>query len=348
MPSAYLTLSRIGPWLHDNPRVVSLGASSRLCLWSTLLLLRHTRKGSAADRGGSEKRKASWSSYRDSSPTGHMLFTRPSGRCGAPIPPIRRSVDRAPGGSVPDTTPPAWPNGIGDHLLKLHQAAKDTLQRSAAGHAKEIGRLIQLDVDIMSREERLGGRPEARQLTDARRELGFAVYAVSCGLYVHAYAGLRLFLELGFASVYFSANELHRRRWVSDRSDFSWNKALDENEGVLTNSFVQEFNKEATADAALYARAAADCYRHCSQFVHGKLTATESLPEKLSYSSDVLSDWTNTAHKAAESVLYLLYCRYGEEFLADDDGKLGATLEMWFQHLLSVRKSLGLPFEQER
>jgi hypothetical protein len=232
------------------------------------------------------------------------------------------------------------------HLLGLHDATRACVLRSAQGHAGALGHLLQLDVDVSAWERRLEGRPEARLLGTARRELGFAVYSATAGLYLQAFSSLRLFLELSFAAVYFSANELHRRQWVADRADFSWPRALDENEGVLAASFVREFHPSAAADASRYAATAAKCYRHCSQFLHGKIVATNTLPETLSYSETVLTDWNATAREAAEAVLYLLYCRYADELLPDDDGRLAATLEYSFLHLLSVRESLGLPVDE--
>lgn len=236
---------------------------------------------------------------------------------------------------------------VRSHLLALHQESANIVRRSVDEHGAQLGRLLQLDVDIRAWEDRLSSRPEVTQLTTARRELGFAIYAVGSGLYVHGYAGLRLFLELSFAAVYFSAHELHRRKWLNDRADFSWSKALDEDQGVLAPSFIREFCVSGAAQAPSYAGQAAKCYRHCSQFLHGKDASTKLLPQTLSYSPDVLSDWLTNAISGAVAVLYLLYARYGDELLRhDDDGRLGTTLESSFSHLPEIRLVLGLPVEQ--
>lgn len=231
-------------------------------------------------------------------------------------------------------------------LLSLHDQAKSVLGHTMSVQAAKLGRLVQLDMDIMAWEGRLVDRPEMRQLRDGRRDLGFAIYAASSGLYVQAYASLRLFVELSFAAVYFSANELHRRRWISDRADFSWSKALDESEGILTKAFVREFSEVAAEDSVKYAESAAKCYRHCSQFVHGKVAVTDSIPATLAFSNEVLDDWLRTALESGEAVLYLLYSRYGDELLPTDNGSLATILESWFSHLRSVRKVIGLPVEE--
>jgi hypothetical protein len=235
---------------------------------------------------------------------------------------------------------------IQSHLLKLHGAAREVLTESARDQGRGLGRLVVLDLDIGQWERALNHRPEFRQLRDARRELGFAIFAAASGLYRQAYAGLRAFLELSFASVYFSVNELHYRRWVANRQDFSWSKALDPAEGVLSDYFVREFNEAARERAPGYAEQAATCYRHCSEFIHGKLSVSKELPDTLLYSDDALADWLGTGARAAEATLYLLYSRYSAELIPSPDERLEQTLENSFSHLACIRKMRGLPLEK--
>lgn len=243
--------------------------------------------------------------------------------------------------------PEAAPGPVAESMAALHDRASDVLRDSICEQSEALGTLLQLDRDLAEWERRLAHRPEGGQLAEARRHLGWALYTATTGLYSLAYSALRVTLELSFAAVYFSANELHRRRWVGDRADFSWSKAIDENEGVLARPFVVEFNELAAEEAGPYAARAAQCYRRCSQFMHGKLAATSTVPTELAYSSDVLNDWLQTGRKVGEAVLFLLYVRYGEELLGDDaDGRLAATLEHSLGHLRCVRTDLGLPVER--
>lgn len=222
------------------------------------------------------------------------------------------------------------------------------LDESLAARSAALGRILQLDRDIYVWELNLADKPESQQLSEARRHLGWAVYSASIGLYSLAYGSLRVMLELSFAAVYFSANELHRRRWLADRADFSWTKALSQDEGVLSAAFVREFNERAAAEAGPYAEKALEHYRRCSQFMHGKFVATTRVPASLSYSDSALTEWSDTAQESAVVVLFLLYCRYGKELLSRGDReRLGATLEQTFAHLRSVRSDLGLPVEDE-
>jgi hypothetical protein len=129
---------------------------------------------------------------------------------------------------------------------------------------------------------------------------------------------------------------------------FSWSQALDSTEGVLSKHFVREFNEDAVSDAETYAEMAASCYCTCSEFLHGKAHYTQTLPETLNYSSVVLEAWLDLASRAAKAVLFLIYCRYGQELLPHaHDGQLGATMEHSFGHLSSIRRMLGLPVDEE-
>jgi hypothetical protein len=121
---------------------------------------------------------------------------------------------------------------------------------------------------------------------------------------------------------------------------------LDEGKGVLSKGFVVEFSPSLKGDARTYAAAAAECYRHCSQFVHGKAAVAQTLPEGLEYRKSVVSDWCKNAQKAGEAVLFLLLVRYGAEFGAHEDDSLSEVLASRFGHLPSVRELLGLAEEQ--
>jgi hypothetical protein len=87
-------------------------------------------------------------------------------------------------------------------------------------------------------------------------------------------------------------------------------------------------------------------YRHCSEFVHGKLTLVQTLPTTLAYSDEALSDLVGTTKSAARTVLFLLYCRYADELIASDSGQLAETLAHNLGHLKSVRKLIGHPVDE--
>jgi hypothetical protein len=192
----------------------------------------------------------------------------------------------------------------------IREAMAACVDSSLRDCSQELGRIHQLDEDLRLWIDCI---PDStgEQLTRARSELAHAEHAAASGLYRQAFGSLRLFLELAFAAVYFSANEFERRRWLSDRTDFSWSKALDHETGVLARAFVQEFNGALVPITADYATSAAETYRYCSQFVHGKAAASWRLPETVEYSAPLLSSWCSHASAAGKSVFLLLLVRFG-------------------------------------
>jgi hypothetical protein len=229
---------------------------------------------------------------------------------------------------------------IEQRLQELHTDVSSCLSQSARDASLELGTLLQNEADIGMWQQRAARHPTSLLLENARRELSFAIYSVASGLYLQAFSNLRLFLELSFASVHFSMHELEWRRWLDNRLDFSWSAALNKDDGILSPGFVREFFPRAMDDAPRFGADAVRVYRDCSQFIHGKTVATSRLPRAISYRADVLLDWCANAKDATACVLYLVYCRYADELLPDDDGRLVETLEHSFSHLPSVRQAL--------
>jgi hypothetical protein len=234
---------------------------------------------------------------------------------------------------------------IDEHLNKIKEACESCITATLKDQRAMLGEVHLLDEDIARWLSKLTG-PERDQIKAARRELAIAEFAIACGLYRQAFSSLRLFLELSFAAVHFSVNEFERRRWSSDRMDFSWSSALDENEGVLSRKFVVEFSPSLQDDARTYASSAASCYRYCSQFVHGKARVSEALPDTIQYSAQVVQDWCDRAKQGGEAVIFLLLIRYGVEFDALADTSLSEIITNRYGHLTAVRKLLGLAGEQ--
>lgn len=235
----------------------------------------------------------------------------------------------------------AVPVDMRQYLQDLQTAASLCSESAVLDHRGALGAVHQVDDDLKQWVARIRG-PEVDQLRAARRELALAEFCAASGLYRQAFASLRLFLELSFAAVHFSVHEFERRRWKSDKSDFSWSRALDEETGLLSKQFVDEFAPQCQGDASKYAADAAQTYRYCSQFIHGKARVSDSLPEALGYSSEAVSDWCVHAEQCGTAVLFLLYVRYGADLGAPTDPALIEVLISRFGHLSSIRASLGL------
>lgn len=176
-------------------------------------------------------------------------------------------------------------------------------------------------------------------MESARKELAFAEYSAASGLYRQAFASLRLFLELNCAAFHFSVNELERRRWVASRADVSWSTIVASETGVLSSQFVIEFAPTLVSAADKYALQAKECYRYCSQFIHGNHADTIRLPEKLEYSPRILSEWCDNAINSSKVILFLLFVRFRDE-VDLNDGQLESVITSNFNHLEPVRDLL--------
>lgn len=225
-------------------------------------------------------------------------------------------------------------NGITANLAAV---ITETIEINSEG----IGKVTLVDSDIGTFITSVAG-PESEQFEVARENLARSIYLAASGFYSQAFSSLRLCLELSFAGVYFSANEYKRRRWISDKEDFSWSKALDSETGVLSAEFVNEFYAELAKESDKYARDSASAYRQCSQFIHGKQVATSKISARLDFQDEVLSEWSSCALKAGEAILFLLLVRYGkEDNFKSNEGILSIVQER-FGRIRAVRNALGM------
>ncbi len=233
------------------------------------------------------------------------------------------------------------PGSLAKALLDLHEDARGRLLRSAGEHGPGLGSVQQQEIDLGTWAAVLSERPEMELFNAGRRELGFALYSAAAGLYRQAYNGVRLFLEMSFATVNFSVHEWERLRWLSGEANFLWGEALDPHKGLLSPSFAQNFFPSAVPEVERYRKLASETYRHCSNYTHGRIGEKVPIPETISYSAEAMSDWCATAKRGTETVLYLVLCRYGRELLLQDDGRLTATLESSLNHLPFIRAAIA-------
>ncbi|MDQ0757313.1 hypothetical protein [Arthrobacter sp. B3I4] len=232
---------------------------------------------------------------------------------------------------------------IDDIFVKIQENQKGVIDEALREQRGSVGRLLSLDHAMKAWEDLLTNEPEGTLIINGRREFGRAIYLACGGHYGAAFAGLRLYLELSFAAIFFSANELKRRKWLADSYDFSWSAALNEADGVLSSDFVGAFNQSAVVDAQSYKAKAAAVYRDCSQFIHGKESSTSTIPSQLVYSQNTLEQWCKLASDAIECVQVLFFSRYGQELLPSDSGSVENTMLETIAHLPSVRKILETP-----
>lgn len=183
-------------------------------------------------------------------------------------------------------------------------------------------------------------RPEAVLYKLALREYNYALYAASSGSYRHAHIGLRMFLELFSAGIYFSAYEIKLRSWLSgfDGSDINWAALSNSDTGIYSTSFVNAFNPAISSSAKQYRTIATATYRECSEFVHGNIHTQDLSFPPLSYKRESLQEWIDRAEAANLCVLFSFASRYLALLSKDQLAQVEAPMIDRLGHIAAVQQ----------
>jgi hypothetical protein len=174
--------------------------------------------------------------------------------------------------------------------------------------------------------ELIGDKREVELLRVAGHEFEYSLLALAQGHYRHAFKSLRLVLELTLQAVYFSANELRLREWLSNRVDTSWSAIVDKNEGVFSPRFSKGFFPPFENHAAHYAGMAVLLYRECSECVHGNVPQHIPLPKTIVFEQKTFDLWHGKAEILRLVAHSALTLRYFEDLPAEARGKLASCL----------------------
>lgn len=228
----------------------------------------------------------------------------------------------------------------------IHAQAGQVLEQSFAGtNSAAMAKAHATISDMAKWAEVLSARPEADVLLAATQQYQFALFALSIGLYRSALTSLRLGLELFLSAVRWSANERELREWRRRTRDTSWAGLMDENNGVLSKSFVVLFGEALSDEAPRYRALAATVYRECSEFAHGNAHTLPTSPQQLGYNDQQFRFW----HQKADAVALVVFFALAARYLADcDSGSLGqveGVLSERLGHSPGVRAMLGITVE---
>lgn len=232
-------------------------------------------------------------------------------------------------------------------LLALHQAGSGHIARFTSELGESLLKVLSLEQDYSRWLEIVDGRPESRELSSSHRDFGLALYAASAGVYRQAFAGLRSFLEVAVATIRLSASEFERRQWVSGRRDISWNAVISDDEGIYSRAFLQEFCPDALEESGQYLKDLKVCYRRCSEYLHGAVSTSALLPERLDYVAQIGSEWLGLAETGLYALHHCMFVRYFAELTVEDVSKIEPGLEQHLGHVRSIRIALGLPVEEQ-
>lgn len=156
----------------------------------------------------------------------------------------------------------------------------------------------------------IDGRPETSLFRFAIQELQSSLVAVFLSQYRHAFMSLRLFLELGMATAFYSSNEFLLRLWYSGKTDINWNQLINQENGVFSKQFANAFTPVLSESTPHYFAIAEKVYRECSEYVHGNYQTYNSLPGTLLFNEGTFHDWFEKAKTVNLVITFALTTRY--------------------------------------
>ena len=156
----------------------------------------------------------------------------------------------------------------------------------------------------------LNGFREGIMYRTAMEEYANALFLLASGLYRQAYITLRFFLEHMLFGLYLSVNEMNFRRWSMNRYDMHWSEITDEENGVFCRDFFEAFSPECSEYATELLGICKQLYRELSEYTHGNLLATQTLPADVQYNSDSFSDISRKIESIRYLITFLFFIRY--------------------------------------
>ncbi|BAS28111.1 hypothetical protein LIP_2270 [Limnochorda pilosa] len=187
----------------------------------------------------------------------------------------------------------------------------------------------------------IGPSREAELLSDALREYQTALLALLQGQYTSAFAELRLFLELGLASVYYSAHIVELHLFSAGELDVNWSAFMDPETGIFSHTFARAFNGELLDHVADYRGLAVRVYRECSEYIHGNANVRRKLPRNLTFSGEHYVSWNDKADATRIVLLFALSLRWLRNLPVESVRQVEAHVQEELGNLPGIRSALG-------
>ena len=232
---------------------------------------------------------------------------------------------------------------IEEYLSRLNDESnnifkKNILYRDCLGEAHHSSSCI------YEFSENISDSAEKKILQTVSSQLESATFSACKGLYRQAFVSLRLALEMGLASAYFSVHKLELHEWLDGRGDIKWSSLMCEKEGVMSDRFSKAFFSDFDENMEEYRGKAKDVYRKLSEYVHGNNETWESSEIELSFDEKRLDAYFESTKSVSEILMFVLSCRYLKSFSQDALETLEFIPEE-MKHLGYVRQYFGGPKE---
>lgn len=207
--------------------------------------------------------------------------------------------------------------------------------------AQELNEATQRIDDLTNFVKCRSQRAENKVFELAIRELNQSFLAALNSHYRQSFSGQRLSLELWFAGIQFSMNELAFRKWKMDKQDIVWSSLINSSDGILSVEVARVYWAVAEKRVPTYRNLAEKVYRECSQFVHGNNETHHYLPQTFGYSRKVLQAWKSNLDTITLLFSYTFLLRFNEELTNLDYEKLAQPITDILGHLSEARELLN-------
>lgn len=190
--------------------------------------------------------------------------------------------------------------------------------------------------------EHIQDASEKRILERVCSQIQGASLTAAFGLYRQAFSSLRLSLEMGLSTAYFSIHRLEMYEWLDGREDIHWNRLIDKDRGVLSDRFAQAFFPDLLDEMKNIRVEAIEVYRSLSEFVHGNNETWEDGKILLKYNKIMYNKFNILCRKVFEILMFVLMCRYMKTFNAETLDEL-VFISAEFSHMGPIREFIGGP-----
>lgn len=236
----------------------------------------------------------------------------------------------------------ATPSAVFSHYSSLYNSSAAVLQASLTGenealHADNHAFIADLALWI----ECIELRREVILLEAAAREYQYALLALVLGHYRHSFSSLRLFIELSLSTVRFSAQELLLREWLASKRDVNWRRLIHPEKGIFSPRFTGVFCPDLKDEAVHVRTIVTKLYRECSEYVHGNLSATRTIPTALAFDESLFQAWHERAKSARLVISFALFLRYFDDLSQSQQARLESSIREHLEYLEPVRMRFG-------
>lgn len=228
-----------------------------------------------------------------------------------------------------------------EHLNRLKAQLSDVFDEtvSGSGVCKEVsyysGCLFEFSDSIRDNDAK-------EIIASAAAQFESAALFSAFGLYRQAMASLRLALELGFASVYFSANKLELQEWRHGSWDLKWGQMSDPECGVLSVRYARAFFASLTGDITEYNGKARAAYRSLSEYVHGNFQTWNSDGHAIRFDHNLAMEVQSLMKTSFEVILFALAVRFVDLMSEQQLDKI-EFVRNEFEHIEALRLKFGGP-----